>query len=72
MDFPWRGQATVDLFCRLDEVVFGNGGAIYPAKDAHMRGEDFRNAYPQWQALEEKRDPRLQSEFWQRVTGDVV
>ena len=69
LDFPWRGQRTTELFRQLDEVVFGNGGAIYPAKDAHMSGADFRAAYPAWEKLEKLRDPKLNSLFWQRVTG---
>ena len=41
-----------------------------PAKDAHMRGVDFRNAYPAWENVEALRDPLLLSRFWQRVTRD--
>jgi len=69
LDFPWRGSQTLDLFKRLDAVVAASGGAIYPAKDAHMSGADFRRAYPAWEQLEQLRDPALNSLFWQRVTG---
>jgi FAD/FMN-containing dehydrogenase len=68
LDFPWRGTATTDLFKRLDAVVASSGGAVYPAKDAHMSAADFRRAYPAWETLEKFRDPRLKSRFWQRVT----
>ena len=71
LDFPWRGGKTTELFKRLDAVVFGNGGAIYPAKDAHMSGADFRAAYPRWERLEQLRDANINSLFWQRVTGAV-
>ena len=59
----------VDLFQQLDAVVSSNNGAIYPAKDAHMSGADFRRAYPAWETVERMRDPQLKSLFWQRVTG---
>jgi len=68
LDFPWRGERTLDLFKHLDAVVAAVGGAIYPAKDAHMTGADFRRAYPAWETLENYRDPRLKSLFWERVT----
>ena len=68
LDFPWRGKTTIDLFKELDAVVASSGGALYPAKDAHMSGADFRRAYPAWETLEELRDPRFNSRFWQRVT----
>ena len=41
---------------------------LYPAKDAHMTGVDFRRAYPAWEKVEVLRDPALNSRFWQRVT----
>lgn len=68
LDFPQRGAATQRLFDRLDCIVREAGGRLYPAKDAHMRGDDFRVAYPAWQRLENLRDPALLSRFWQRVT----
>jgi hypothetical protein len=40
---------------------------LYPAKDAHMSGRDFRQAYPAWEQVEAMRDPALISRFWQRV-----
>lgn len=70
LDFPWRGADTLALFKRLDQIVAAANGAIYPAKDAHMSGEDFRRAYPAWEQLEQHRDPVLKSQFWQRVTGE--
>ena len=70
LDFPWRGSATRELFAQLDAVVRSNNGAIYPAKDAHMKGADFRRAYPAWETLERLRDPQLKSLLWQRVTED--
>jgi hypothetical protein len=44
------------------------GGRLYPAKDAHMSGEDFRRSYPAWERLEALRDPALLSRLWKRVT----
>ena len=43
-------------------------GAVYCAKDARMSGPSFRTYYPQWQELENLRDPAFSSNFWRRVT----
>jgi FAD/FMN-containing dehydrogenase len=67
LDFPQTGRLAT-LFPRLDAIVREAGGRIYPAKDAHMSGEDFRRSYPDWAKLESLRDPALMSRFWQRVT----
>jgi FAD/FMN-containing dehydrogenase len=70
LDFPFRGSTTTDLFTKLDALVFSSGGAIYPAKDAHMTSHDFKSAYPAWEQIEAMRDPKINSLFWQRVTGE--
>jgi FAD/FMN-containing dehydrogenase len=69
LDFPQHQHLDTRLFPRLDAVVCCARGRLYPAKDAHMSGEDFRNAYPQWEHLERLRDPGLCSRFWARVTA---
>ena len=69
LDFPQLGENTAHLFARLDAIVREAGGRLYPAKDAHMSGEDFRTFYPAWGNLEALRDPALSSRFWQRVIG---
>ncbi|SEK02304.1 FAD-binding oxidoreductase [Paraburkholderia diazotrophica] len=68
LDFPQRDAVNERLFTKLDAVVREAGGRIYPAKDAHMSGADFRTAYPQWQQLEALRDPAILSRFWERTT----
>lgn len=67
LDFPQREARNQALFAQLDGVVRQAGGRLYPAKDAHMSGADFRAAYPQWQQLEALRDPGMLSLFWERV-----
>jgi FAD/FMN-containing dehydrogenase len=67
LDFPQR-EANTALFARLDSLVHEAGGRLYPAKDAHMRAEDFQRAYPAWTEVERLRDPKLLSRFWKRVT----
>jgi FAD/FMN-containing dehydrogenase len=68
LDFPQRDAHNIRLFAALDAIVREAGGRMYPAKDAHMPGADFRAAYPQWQQLESLRDPAMLSRFWERVT----
>jgi FAD/FMN-containing dehydrogenase len=68
LDFPQRDTSNRKLFERLDAIVRESGGRMYPAKDAHMSGEDFRAAYPRWEQVEALRDPALLSRFWERTT----
>lgn len=68
LDFPQHEPANRKLFARLDKLVHEAGGRLYPAKDAHMRAEDFQSAYPRWEEVEQRRDPALMSQFWKRVT----
>ncbi|MBU9368012.1 FAD-binding oxidoreductase [Burkholderia multivorans] len=68
LDFPQREPSNTKLFERLDIIVREAGGRIYPAKDAHMSGHDFRTAYPRWEQVEALRDPALLSRFWERTT----
>jgi FAD/FMN-containing dehydrogenase len=68
LDFPQHDALNTRLFAQLDAIVREAGGRIYPAKDAHMSGVDFRAAYPQWQQLEKLRDPAMLSRFWERTT----
>ena len=67
LDFPQSEQLENVVFPRLDDIVRAAGGRLYPAKDAHMSGADFRQAYPAWERLEALRDPSLMSRFWSRV-----
>ena len=71
LDFPQRENLNQKLFARIDAIVHESGGRLYPAKDAHMRGGDFRRAYPMWEKVEALRDPFLLSRFWQRVTREA-
>jgi FAD/FMN-containing dehydrogenase len=67
LDFPNRGQATLDLLERLDDVVSAAGGAVYPAKDARLRHARFVQYFPGWQAMLPHVDPRFSSGWWRRV-----
>jgi len=70
LDFANNGATTQALFADLDAIVREAGGILYPAKDGRMRGEDFRNFYPQWKTFAALMDPRCSSSFWRRVTAD--
>ena len=72
VDFPNRGQRTLQLMEHLDEVVRSAGGRDYPAKDARMSAENFRHYYPRWRDLLPFIDPRISSSFWRRVTGAMT
>lgn len=67
LDFAYNGQKTLRLFDTLDALVRQGGGAVYPAKDAHMSVESFRAYYPQWEDFAHYIDPKFSSSFWRRV-----
>lgn len=68
LDFHNGGAGTLDLLDGLDEVVAQAGGAVYPAKDARMKGAMFRTFFPQWESFSRHVDPKFSSGFWRRVT----
>lgn len=70
LDFPFRGERTLALLNRLDEVVQANGGVLYPAKDARMSAASFQTFYPQWREFSQYVDPKFSSSFWRRVTRE--
>ena len=69
LDFPNKGKRTLDFLNELDQLVRSVGGAIYPAKDARMSGETFRNSFPQLEQFKPYIDPAFSSSFWRRVNG---
>ena len=69
LDFPNRGQTTLDLLDELDRLVQKAGGSVYPAKDARMSAASFQLYYPQWKEFARTIDPRFSSSFWRRVTA---
>lgn len=68
LDFPNHGQSTVQILDKLDAVVLAAGGAVYPAKDAHMSPETFAAFYPNTEELRQHQDPLFSSSFWRRVS----
>lgn len=67
LDFANRGDPTLNLLDQLDDVVAAAGGAVYPAKDARMTGERFRQYFPAWRKFMGFIDPTISSSFWRRV-----
>lgn len=72
LDFPNRGQSTLELLERLDAIVRECRGAVYPAKDARMSPESFDVYFPNWRQWIRYMDPRFSSGFWRRVTGETA
>lgn len=67
LDFRNRGASTLALMGRLDAIVRGAGGRLYPAKDGRIPAEMFRDGYPNWQDFARHVDPGFSSSFWRRV-----
>jgi L-gulonolactone oxidase len=62
-----KGQKTLDLLNKCDNIVRDAGGAWYPAKDARMSSSDFKSSYPMLEEFQKYIDPKFSSSFWRRV-----
>jgi len=69
LDFANRGDKTLRLLADLDAIVREAGGRLYPAKDGRMSADMFQVGYPNWERVEQLRDPAFSSAFWRRVTA---
>lgn len=69
LDFANHGRRTFELLDRLDDTVAAAGGAVYPAKDARVSSEHFREYFPAWHEFSRFIDPAFSSGFWRRVTS---
>lgn len=67
LDFPNRGQRTLDLLRRLEDIAVEAGGRLYPAKDAVMTAATFAASYSATEAFRPFMDPALTSAFARRV-----
>ena len=67
LDFPNKGQSTLNLFKQLDRIVDETGGRLYPAKDARMPAALFRKGYNQLNEFVKYKDPGISSGFSRRV-----
>lgn len=69
LDFPNSGAKVRGLLDQLDAITGEYGGAVYPAKDARMSADIFRQAYPALDEFVKFVDPAFSSSFWRRVGG---
>lgn len=67
LDFPNRGASTLSLLARLESIVVGARGRVYPAKDGAMGRETFQQGYEDLPAFRALVDPRFSSAFARRV-----
>lgn len=72
LDFPNRGNKTLNLMKALDEVVADAGGRLYPAKDARMSAAMFLQGYPELQRFQTYRDPGISSAFSARTIDSIT
>ena len=66
--FGFAGELA-KLLDELDNLVSDVGGAVYPAKDARLSAQHFKQYFPNWERFSEFVDPRHSSGFWRRVMG---
>ena len=68
LDFGNKGEKTVSLLKKLEDIVTKAGGRIYPAKDSLMSKESFLKYYPNFEEFKKYIDPKFSSSFIRRVT----
>ncbi|WOE31304.1 MULTISPECIES: FAD-binding oxidoreductase [unclassified Acinetobacter] len=69
LDFPNRGQKTLQLLATLDAIVKEAKGRLYLAKDARMPKSLFEIGYPKFNEFLKYRDPGISSEMSRRLLG---
>lgn len=68
LDFPNRGEATLQLLETLDKITLAAKGRVYPAKDARMSAQAFTTYFgDQLERFIPHIDPAFSSTFWRRV-----
>lgn len=67
LDFANQGARTLKFLRELDEITIAAGGAVNPYKDQRMAPDIFKASFPDWERLENHRDPKFISNFWQRT-----
>ena len=67
LDFPNRGERTLQLFERLDAIVREARGRLYMAKDARMPRDLFEAGYPHLSEFTMHRDAGISSAMSRRL-----
>jgi hypothetical protein len=60
------------MLSEFDNIVSSAKGAVYPAKDARMSSDMFKESFPQLDKFVAYRDEKFISDFWRRVMVDYV
>lgn len=66
VDFPNRGDETLRLLDRLDEITLAAGGRVYAAKDGRAGPEMLSRGYPNLDRFRRSIDPAFSSTYWRR------
>lgn len=66
VDFPNRGERTLQLLNRLDAITAEAGGRVYPAKDGRASPAMLTGGYPELHRFRQSIDPSFSSTFWRR------
>lgn len=66
VDFPNRGEKTLRLLDRLDEITSAAGGRVYAAKDGRAAPSMLTRGYPELENFRASIDPAFSSTFWRR------
>lgn len=72
LDFPNKGDKTIQLMERLDSIVRSSNGRLYSAKDGRISEEMFRHGYENYKHFTKFMDPGCQSNFARRVFKSML
>jgi len=68
VDFANRGEETISLIKKLEDITIESGGRIYPAKDSLMSKKSFLASFSKIEEFKRHIDPMCHTKLWKRLT----
>lgn len=67
IDIQNKGNKTLNMLDKLDEIILNNNGRLYPAKDCRMSAKTFKQCFKDFNKFNNFVDPMFSSNFFERV-----
>ena len=67
IDIQNKGNKTLNMLDKLDEIILNNNGRLYPAKDCRMSAKTFKKCFKDFNKFNNFVDPMFSSNFFERV-----
>ena len=67
IDIQNKGNKTLNMLDKLDEIILSNNGRLYPAKDCRMSAHTFKQSFRDFDKFSNFVDPEFSSTFFERI-----